>query len=514
VKSKSAGNTRGFQPVDYLKITILGFAMSALWQSMHTIILPLRLLDFVPESEKNTYLGMLTFTGLLLAMVVQPIAGAISDHSSFRWGRRRPFILLGVTFLLLLLPGIGLAGSYAAIFIIYCLLQVSSNTAQGPYQGFIPDLVPQGKRGLASGIKTFLEIAGGAVSILLISVFMDRYSTGGGSLWLWLSLAIPGAVLLGIMVITLFAVREQPSKLAPQYVTAPITRPLAKAPPAIPGITSRVRSVLTVNAAIIVATVYFLITSIALIHHTADKSSLWLPLAIVGSLLLIVMLATMFLFKGLPFLSVPQLSLVSVIYKPFKIDLRANRVFIWFLVSRTLIFMAFSTIQQFALYFLRDVIGVTNPAAAAATFSVVAVIGMLIAVYPAGRLSDRIGRKPIGVLSGLLMALAMMIVIFTREYTYVLIAAGVIGMAVGAFTSTNWALAVDLVARGEEARYLGLANMATAGGGALSRLIGPVITFFEKQSTGLGYQVMLIACCIYCLAGALMLLKIKPMLNR
>ena len=104
MKRKLAGNARGFKSVDYLKITILGFAMSALWQSMHTIILPLRLLDFVAESEKNTYLGILTFTGLMLAMVVQPIAGAISDRSGFSWGRRRPFILLGIMFLLMLLP--------------------------------------------------------------------------------------------------------------------------------------------------------------------------------------------------------------------------------------------------------------------------------------------------------------------------------------------------------------------------------------------------------------------------
>ena len=48
-----------FGSADYFKITILGFALAALWQSMHTIILPLRLLDFVAESEKNTYLGML-----------------------------------------------------------------------------------------------------------------------------------------------------------------------------------------------------------------------------------------------------------------------------------------------------------------------------------------------------------------------------------------------------------------------------------------------------------------------
>jgi len=424
VNSKSATNARGFRPADYLKITVLGFAMSALWQSMHTIILPLRLLDFVAEAEKNTYLGMLTFTGLLLAMAVQPIAGAISDYSGLRWGRRRPFILLGITFLLLLLPGIGLAGGYAAIFAIYCLMQISSNTAQGPYQGFIPDLVPPDKRGLASGVKTFLEIAGGAAAVLLISVFMDRYSAGEGSLWLWLSLVIPGAVLLGFLVVTLAAVREKPSTGA------------------------------------------------------------------------------------------PGLSIISTVLRTFRIDLRANRTFIWFLVSRTLIFMAFSTVQQFALYFLRDVIGVTNPAAAAATFSVVAVIGMLIVVYPAGHFSDRIGRRPIGVVSGLLMALAMAVIIFAQDYIYVLIAAGVIGVAVGAFTSTNWALAVDLVADGEEARYLGLANMATAGGAALARLIGPVIDYFEGIRADLGYQVMLAACCLYCLAGALILLKIRPTPNR
>ena len=413
-----------FGSADYFKITILGFALAALWQSMHTIILPLRLLDFVAESEKNTYLGMLTFSGLLLAMVVQPIVGAISDRSGFRWGRRRPYILLGIIFLVLLLPGIGLAGGFAAIFVIYCLLQVSSNTAQGPYQGFIPDLVPANKRGRASGVKTLLEIIGGASAILLISIFMDRYSAGEGSIWLWLSLAIPGTVLLGAMVATLLTVKERP------------------------GISS------------------------------------------------------------------PRMSVLSTLLNTFKIDLRANRSFIWFLVSRTLIFMAFSTIQQFALYFLRDVIGVANPAEAAARFSVVAVAGMLVVVYPAGLLSDRIGRKPIGIFSGLLMAVAISVIIFTQNYNYILVAAGVIGVAVGAFSSTNWALATDLVVKGEEARYLGLANMATAGGAALARLIGPVIDHFEAIRVGLGYQVMLIVSAIYCIVGVLILLRVKPAVSQ
>lgn len=415
MKSKASFGTG-----DYLKITILVFAISALWQSMHTIILPLRVLDFVAESEKNTYLGLLTFTGLLLAVAVQPIVSVISDRSGFSWGRRRPFILFGVILAVLFLPGIGLAGSYAVLFTSYCLVQISSNTAQGPFQAFIPELAPEGKRGRASGVKGLLEVLGGVALIYPVAIFMDNYAAGEGSWWLWLALAMLGVLLLVVMVATVRMVKELPGKAA------------------------------------------------------------------------------------------PRVSLLATVYKPFKIDLRKDRSFLWFLISRLLVFMAFATIQQFALYYLRDVIGVTDPAEAAAKFLIVAVVGMLAMVYPAGRLSDRLGRRPIGIASAILSAIGILIIVLYQSYSSILIAAGILGVAVGAFSSTNWALATDLVAKGEEARYLALANVATAGGAALARLIGPIIDFFEKQSAGLGYQVMLVACMIFFVFGGLLLLKIKP----
>ncbi len=411
---------KGFGAVDYIKITIFGFAMTALWQSLHTIILPLRLLDFVAESQKNTYLGLLTFTGLLLAMAVQPIAGAISDRSGFSWGRRRPYILLGTMLVILFLPGIGFFGSYAAIFIIYCLMQMSSNVAQGPYQAFIPDLVPGGRRGLASGVKTLLEILGGIALLYPLAVFMDRYFIGEGGYWLWLALGALAIILLGAMIATILMVKEQPGA---------------------------------------------------------------------GGF---------------------RMLLFSDLYKSFKIDVKANRDFVWFLVSRLLVLMAFTTLQTFALYFLRDVVGVASPATATARFSIVAVIAMLAAVYPAGRLSDRIGRRPIVVGSGLLSALGVLLIfLLQHNYMYIIFGGGLVGLSFGAFMSTNWALATDLVAKGEEARYLGLANLATAGGAALARLIGPVIDFFNTYAPGLGYQVMLLACFIYFVAGSLLLLKVK-----
>jgi len=412
-------STSQFRRIDYIKITIFGFALAALWSSLHSLVLPLRLLDFVAESEKNTYLGLLTFTGLILAIIVQPIAGAISDRSGFRWGRRRPYILLGATVAILLLPGIGFFGSYAAIFIIYCLLQVSCNTAQGPYQAFIPDMVPEGKRGIASGVKSLLEIVGGIALLRLIGYFLGQYFTGEGSYWLWAVLGVLAIVLLGAMVATLLTVKERPVS------------------------------------------------------------------------------------------GISQLPLLPTLYKSFKIDVRAHPDFVLFLVSRLLVIMALTTLQTFTLYFIRDVVGVTNPAAVTADLLIAVGVGMVAAVYPAGRLSDRVGRRPVAVFSGLLGAAGVVVLFFSNSYGYIIFGGAILGIASGAFMSSNWALATDLVAKGEEARYLGLTNLATAGGAALARLIGPVIDFFNSHSPGLGYQVMLLTCFIYFVAGSMLLLKIK-----
>jgi Na+/melibiose symporter-like transporter len=413
-------NITPFRRRDYVKITVLGFAITALWQGLHTIILPLRLLDFVPETQKNTYLGLLTLSGLLLAMFVQPIAGAISDRSYFRWGRRRPFILIGGIIALLLIPCVGLAGSFTAIFVVYCLLQVASNIAQGPYQAFIPELVPEHKRGLASGVKGLLEITGGMALVYLSSIFMDRYSKGEGSEWLWL--------VLGILVIVFFA-----------------------------GI-----------------------------------------------------LATVIFVREPPVSSIsPRTPLLATISHTFKKDLWKDRNFVWFLLSRLLVYMAFTTIQQFALYYLRDVIGVTNPAEATARFSIVAVVGMLIVVWPAGHLSDRIGRKLLTAISGLLGALGIAVIAFSQEYGTILWAAGIIGVAMGIFNSTNWALATDFAPKTEAARYLGVANMATAGGAVLARVIGPVIDFFNSRNPLSGYTFMLVVCIVYFIVGAVLVFKIR-----
>lgn len=418
--SISVSGTKGFSPFDYIKITIFGFALTALWSSLHSIILPIRLLHFAAESQKNTYLGLLTFTGLILAMAIQPIAGAISDCSRFSWGRRRPYILLGVLVVILFLPGIGLAGSLAVLFASYCLLQIGGNTAQGPFQAFIPEVVPESKRGRASGVKSLLETLGWLAVVRLIAYLMGHYFAGAGGSWLWLALAVLGIVLLGAMMTTVLAIKEPPGAVISRFA--------------------------------------------------------W----------------------------------PSTLYQGFRINATANRDFILFLVSRGLMSLPGVMLQIFALYYLMDVVGVANPAAVAADLMIVVGLCLLAVVYPAGHLSDRIGRRPVVISAGLAGALGIVLLFFSRGYTSIMFSGALLGVANGAFLSSNWALATDLVVKGEEAKYLGLTNLALAGGSALARLIGPVIDFCNNISSGLGYQVMLMVCFVCFVAGALLITKIKP----
>lgn len=125
------------------------------------IILQERIKDLVPDPNvQYTTLGVIQIAGVLIAIVVQPTIGSISDYTVSRFGRRKPFILVGTTLDLVFLVGLATSNTVLAVAAFVTLLQFSANFAQGPFQGYVPDLVAAPQVGLASGMVGLFTVLG------------------------------------------------------------------------------------------------------------------------------------------------------------------------------------------------------------------------------------------------------------------------------------------------------------------------------------------------------------------
>lgn len=78
-------------------------------------------------------LGFMGLVGAVVAFVVQPISAALSDSTRTRFGRRRPWILVGTALDVVFLVALATSQTFLAFAILGWLLQLSSNLAQGPY---------------------------------------------------------------------------------------------------------------------------------------------------------------------------------------------------------------------------------------------------------------------------------------------------------------------------------------------------------------------------------------------
>jgi MFS family permease len=164
--------------INLIPMNVYWLGLSFMWNSIHPIVLPAVLLHIVPETQKNTYLGLLTFAGLVIAMVIQPISGALSDNLHSPIGRRRPLAILGTSLNLVFIALLAWSGNLFVIVLGYVGLQFTSNIAHGPMQALIPDMVPAEQFGLASGLKNLLDMAGLIIASLAAGTLLspeDRY---------------------------------------------------------------------------------------------------------------------------------------------------------------------------------------------------------------------------------------------------------------------------------------------------------------------------------------------------
>jgi MFS family permease len=122
------------------------------------------------ETFAPSYVALLETIPLLIAVFVQPTVAAISDYTVTRWGRRKPYIFIGALLDVVFLWGIASSNEFISILAFVILLQVSSNFAQGPFQGYVPDLVPQKQVGTASGLMGVMIILGQVVGVAIATI--------------------------------------------------------------------------------------------------------------------------------------------------------------------------------------------------------------------------------------------------------------------------------------------------------------------------------------------------------
>jgi MFS family permease len=439
IAAAARGPQRRLNQLDFIVLSLYWIAIGYLWNSLTALILPDLIIQLVGRHHEGLASSFLKSIGTIMAVLWQPIVGAVSDRTVTPWGRRRPFIVGGTLGDLIFLAGIALAGSYWWLVVAYFLLQFASNTAQAPYQGLLPDNVPTAQRGTASGyygLANLVGILAGTVGAGLLLAHFGRGAAIG-------SIAV---VLAATMLITVLAVPDV-------------------APP-IEGQFRRVRDVLDTT---------------------------------------------------------------------FRTPLR-NRDFMWLMASRLLILMGVGGLQNFSFFYFDNVFFHGDRRATAAAASTLLGLAILVAAlitWPASRLSDRTGRRPLIFASGVLGAAGTLMLVFSHfrwvphgvlvplasvlrvpELAVQATLAGLlIGAGLGMFYSVDWAFIQDIIPADQAGLYMGFSNIATAGAGIVAVFAGGLLLDpfnAGPRILGLpgGFTVVFGVFFVWFVAGSLSILKV------
>ncbi len=398
---------------ELLYLSLYWFGLNFHWGALLPIVIPAEVLKFVPEAEKGAALARVFAGGAFIALVVMPLAGALSDRSMSSMGRRRPFILVGGILNAVALLLLARAPAFALFVVAYWFVQFANNFGGSAYSGLLPDLVPADQRGHASGYMGLMIQLGTGIGALVVGNLMQLNL-------IMLSYLTIIAVLLVTMVLTVWKVREQPLRSRPSF---------------------NLREFL---------------------------SGFW-------------------------------------------VDPRRYPDFAWLFVSRFLALMGFYTLLDFIQFFMHDYLHIESAKQATGLLTAAVIVGSLLSAYAAGTISDRVGRRGIVSASTLLMG-AMLLVFLTAPSFHLMLALGLIfGIGFGAWTSVDWALAIDVLPSQEAAgKDLGIWGISATLPQVVGPLIGgPLLDAVNRTGANRGYVALFVIGAAYFVISSFTIWKIK-----
>lgn len=162
---------------------------------MSSKLLPL----YKEDTEQN--LAIVLAVGAFVAMAANAIFGRLSDRTTARTGRRKPWIIGGSLAAFVGLLVIGWAEDVWTILAGWVVVQAGFNAALAALRALLPDQVPVSQRGTVSG---FLGAAVGIGSLMAVTL------ANVGSISPFWGIVLPGIVGTPLILQFVFGLKEKP----------------------------------------------------------------------------------------------------------------------------------------------------------------------------------------------------------------------------------------------------------------------------------------------------------------
>ena len=464
-----------------LAINALWLGQGAHWPPISFQLMPVAAF-MIAGGSADLLIGRVYSAGQVFALIAPVLAGWLSDRTSTRWGRRRPWIIAGTA---VNLAGLGLlaaAGSPLTLAFAYMLVQLAFNLAGGAYAAVIPDVVPPADRGRASGLLGMMNAFGAVVGLAAVTAMLAVFhETRTGVVLGYLAVAL---VLLLTATVSVLAIDERPHP------------PVQHEP-------------MDFAAGVSVAAVAAVVAVLAwLAILLAPLGALLVPMILLGVGALIVAVAW-----GLREPS------IRGFFSAFR-----SGDFFWTFATRALVMMGIATIQPFLAVYFREVIHVRNPGTLAGEWGLALLAGAIVPAVVGGHLSDRLGRrKPFVYGAGALQALVASVLLFglLRSIPVIFVLGVVFGIGYGLYVAVDWALACDVLPDRERSsgRDMGLWHIAFTLPPALAPAIfAPILHSFNQPghvvlglTTGdfLGFRLVFAGAAVWFVLGTLFVSRIK-----
>ena len=163
-------------PVTGRWIALFATAWLGIWMAQLTpiqLLLPAQVEDALNTTEwtRNVVaFGVISGVAGLFSLIAYPLTGALSDRTTSRYGRRRPWVLVGTVLFAVSLTVLGFQTSMVGIGIFWSLSLIGFCVVSAAITATISDQVPVRQRGIVSGWVSAPQAVGTILGLVLVTL--------------------------------------------------------------------------------------------------------------------------------------------------------------------------------------------------------------------------------------------------------------------------------------------------------------------------------------------------------